>query len=202
MCIDPNWVIAIGAGVQAGAAIIVAVLTRSLVRVTRRYADSTKDYVETTKEYAATTREYVATTKQALELSREQFEKEWRPELYIISVGMPSRVLTVTVANISRLPLVENGIRLVIGKGEGNTYSSQAAMHSFVPSGEQAPIPIQGHIYKAREDANWQVSDNNQERISVKIAFEYPHASRTLQTEWFSFDATFLGGAPRDIVTS
>src|SRR5947209_18785372 len=58
---------AIAAAVQASAAVVVARLTKRLERVTERYANSTDE---------------------AVRVSRDQFQREWRPDLRIADVQM------------------------------------------------------------------------------------------------------------------
>jgi hypothetical protein len=161
----------IAAIVQAGAAVIIVWLTYKLIGVTDRYATS---------------------TDKALDLSRQQFEREWQPDIRIASVYMDGLTATAVVVNLARPAVLLTGI--IIGAGEEPNHRVEIfAKGEFLPGDRDKTIKIHSDLasYRGRHKSINVHGTRNQWHIRMGLAFEYVRAGTKGQTPLVTCDVLF-----------
>lgn len=176
----------IAATVQAVSAVVIAVLTAWLVK-------ATKDYVDTTEE--------------ALRLSREQYERDWHPDLQIAEVltyGPGAVVLR--VANLAKPAALIKRIRIgVDGKAQTGVEPQRKAEYPLavlVAGGQiadQIRVDKQLGLYRDAYGPERNPPHVAMWRTVLNISLVYECSGTELRTPWIDCDAQFRNSAVSNI---
>jgi hypothetical protein len=189
------WLDAHAGAIQAVSAVVVAILTGLLVWFTLKYVRVADDALALTRDQLHIIREQVAQEKSALDISLEQFTREWRPHLTIARIDhLNNSSVTARVANLARPSALIT--ELVIeqrghgGGPESRTYSKA----ELVPGGEVGDISIYSELLLYRREQSPFTSGVPTWQASLRAKFTYDCGFiEQLATNWRDFSVTFRG---------
>jgi hypothetical protein len=165
------------AWIQAASAVAIVLLTALLAWTTYRYAKATDE---------------------AVRLSRDQFEREWTPEVRVADVVILNRnprEASAKVANLSRQAVLIVGLR--ISKGDGDRQDIATYRRGDLISGgtfDNLTIHQELGAYRGRYYPVSQASElPSPLEARIQISLEYLWGGMKLTTDCFAFSVLYRG---------
>ena len=180
----PDVLMDVFTGVIALAAVAQAVATAFVGRLTNRLAASTDAYAQTTND--------------ALELSRDQLERDWRPDVRIADIQRrgPGDVV-LSIANIARPDVLVKQIKMRRVRRPDEAINAQDDLEkrlvALVPGGQVLEVTITIQMSNCR--GVWNAPPDPPQRsvwkTDVDLALVFESARGENQTPWFNCAVTF-----------
>jgi hypothetical protein len=168
------------AAVQAIAAIVTLFLTGLLAYVTWRYTRATDDSL--------------ALGRRQLELSREQFEKQWRPDVHLRAI-IDGKDPALEVTNLGRMAIVITSLQLRF------TDTSHGVLRKPFP--RPFPLSAGNRDSLGRDLVNQALDAVGLSDLvgvtSIEMALTFTALGEYYETAWFRFIATVSRGDVRDL---
>jgi hypothetical protein len=170
LCLDS---VNVAAWVQAASAMAIVVLTGLLAWTTRRYAQA---------------------TDQAVKLSREQFEREWRPSIHVRVVKEDLHSPELEVTNLGRMAVVV--VKFYVRFTDTPKLTEEVAIPRPFPlaSGHRDTVTIASRVERIMKKLNIAQPEFpppggivKEMRTNVAIMFDYIALGARHQTQWFNF---------------
>ena len=189
----------IAAAIQAVSALAVAVLTYFLVSFTRRYVKRTEEALRLSADQLQLAREQLEEQRRFLQLSREQYEREWQPDLRIANIQrVGGEQVLLSVANFARpAALVKKLLLGTGGRAEQGTAPQGVESFSvrFLVSGGQIREDIAIQLYVGEYRRKYSppqapVGQRSQWQAGFSAALVYYCGGKDNQTPWRDFSAT------------
>jgi hypothetical protein len=183
----------IAAMVQAAAAAVTVFVTGWLVSITRRYAQTTQDVLKVGRDQ--------------LELYREQFEREWKPNLHVRVIKEDGGA-ELEVTNLGRMTVVVTRLYVNFAGRTDGKFDHSIPRPFPLAAGARDTVAIrfrlEGMMKKLKIGHKLDIVEGTvaPERIPVQIRFEYSALGATHLTDWFSFTAESVGGSIFDLKTT
>lgn len=203
------WIDSHAAAIQAVSALAVAVLTYFLVTITRRYVRQTEEALKLSANQLQLAHEQLEQQKYFLQLSKEQYEREWQPDLRIANIQrVGGEQVFLSVANFARpAALVKKLLIGVGGRAEQGITPGDVENFSvrfLVPGGQiREDIAIQLHIGEYRRKYSppqAPVGQRSQWQAGFSAALVYYCGGKDNQTPWRDFSATLHDYVVVDLV--
>jgi len=194
-----HWLDSHAGAVQAVSALVVAILTSFLVSLTRRYVKGTNDALALSRDQLELVGGQASEQKRALELSREQFEREWQPNLRIADICFSPGQACLLLANLARPAALIKELKIGTGGSSRQDIQPQDVdsfpMTHLAQGGqiyEWARIHEQLSNYRGRHNPPPVPLNRSQWQSLVNVAVVYDCATEEdIQTEWFDCTVDF-----------
>jgi len=188
-----RWFDSHAGAVQAISALFVAILTGILVWLTRRYVQGTNDALALSRDRLELVREEAQEQKTALGLAKEQFEREWRPNLRIADIRFSAGNAKLLLANLAKSAALIKVLRIGTGGRARQKIQPQDvdsfAIAQLVSGGRiDDAVMIQTHLSKYRGDHNPppMPPQRSQWQANMNIAVVYDCGKEEdVETQWF-----------------
>lgn len=165
--------VSVASWVQAASAIAIVVLTGLLAWTTSRYAKATDE---------------------AVKLSREQFEREWRPSVHVRVVREQLGPPELEVTNLGRMAVVV--VKFYVRFSDNQQLTEEVTIPRPFPlaGGHRDTVTITSRLERMMEKLNIAQSEfpppgglAKETRINVAIMFDYIALGARHRTQWFKF---------------
>jgi hypothetical protein len=161
----------IAAAVQALAAVVSVVITVALVVITRKYT---------------------LLTQAALKLGREQFEREWTPNLHIRAVLNSNDLSELEVTNLGRMSVVVTKLLIRFPTASPSVIERLIPRPFPLSTGARDSVSIMTRLSESMHKLDLDLNTVND--LPVDIRFDYTALGTPVQTEWFHFSAEIVNG--------
>jgi hypothetical protein len=173
-----QWIDCHSAGIQAISAVVVALLTGFLVVFTSRYVKRTGESIELSKQQ-------LGEQKQALTLAKQEFEREWQPQLRIfVHYVFPNVILD--LVNLGRTAIHVESVDFSVGVGT-DLRSENMKLVKLIPVNHSEKQNIELRLLGVISKPT--TYDGN---MAVRAA--YFSAGRSYQSDWFNFGVVVREG--------
>jgi hypothetical protein len=173
-----QWIDCHSAGIQAISAVVVALLTGFLVVFTSRYVKRTGESIELSKQQPGE-------QKQALTLAKQEFEREWQPQLRIfVHYVFPNVILD--LVNLGRTAIHVESVDFSVGVGT-DLRSENMKLVKLIPVNHSEKQNIELRLLGVISKPT--TYDGN---MAVRAA--YFSAGRSYQSDWFNFGVVVREG--------
>jgi hypothetical protein len=138
--------------IQAISAVAIVILTYFLARYARQSANRTdkalellRDQLTKQQDSLESLKTQIADQKNALQLAREEFQQEWRPQVSLFVHFVRSLDVDLQVANLGRTAVQVRAVELIVGVGRELTHS-QSEWVRILPANESRNLNIHAYI--------------------------------------------------------
>jgi hypothetical protein len=132
---------------------------------------------------ARATLRYAETTDKSLALAREEFERQWSPELHIKLEMISSRKTNIVVTNLARISVLLQMVQ--VRRLDMGVPSLRSFLNEPLVGGSTWTEELGRHLFDC-------VGDDYNGQIAVSVTF---YASgRLYRTDWFRFEAEIRRG--------
>ena len=201
-----QWLDLHAGAIQAISAAIVAVLTFFLVLFTLRYVKAANEALKLATNQLQLVRDQVEQEKTALVLTRQQFDREWEPDLRIaVLAHLDSQRTHAKVANLAKPSALITAMH--VGAGEDHKQDIATYPRSeLVPGGDARDLQVRTELIRYREKY-YPLTPIQGVRpvcqILIGVAFTYDCGSgRQVNSPWYNFYVRFQDREILEIIPS